>query len=127
MFNCEFRIVHKKSNLKVASWVDVALILHWFFSFLSVLNVGEIACAAPIVIAIWLVVKNGSKLFFKDSLLIGIMLALVFFVRFQTVIFSAGFGLALLLPRVPFKQLIIIVLGFLVTAFITLGISDIYV
>lgn len=122
-----FKIAYKKSNLKVASWVGLALSLYWFFPFLSVRNLVEIACIPPMVIATWLVVKNDSKLSVKDSLLIGFMLALAFSFRFQTVIFSAGFGLALLLLRVPFKHLIVIVLGFLVTAFITLGILDIYV
>lgn len=122
-----FKIAYKKSNLKVASWVGLALSLYWFFPFLSVRNLVEIACIPPMVIATWLVVKNDSKLSVKDSLLIGFMLALAFSFRFQTVIFSAGFGLALLLLRVPFKYLILIVLGFLVTAFITLGLLDIYV
>lgn len=122
-----FKIAYKKSNLKVASWVGFALSLYWFFPFLSVRNLVEIACLPPMVIATWIVIKNDSKLTFKDSLLIGFMLALAFSIRFQTVIFSAGFGLALLLLRVPFKHLLLIVLSFLVTAFITLGILDIYV
>ncbi len=122
-----FKIAYKKSNLKVASWVGVALALYWFFPFLSVRNLVEIACIPPMVIATWLVIKNDNKLTIKDSILVGVMLALAFSVRFQTVIFSAGLGLALLLLRVPFKNLVVIVLGFLVTAFITLGVTDIYV
>lgn len=122
-----FKIAYKKSDLKVASWVGLALSLYWFFPFLTVRNLVEIACIPPMVIATWLVVKNNDKLNVKDALLIGLMLALAFSIRFQTVIFSAGFGLALLLLRVHFKYLILIVLGFLVTAFVTLGILDIYV
>ena len=122
-----FKIAYKKSNLKVASWVGVALSLYWFFPFLSVRNLVEIACIPPMVIATWLVVKNDSKLNSRDAFLIGLMLALAFSFRFQTVIFSAGFGLALLLLRVHFKYLILIILGFLVTAFVTLGILDIYI
>lgn len=122
-----FKIAYKKSDLKVASWVGLALSLYWFFPFLTVRNLVEIACIPPMVIATWLVVKNDNKLNVKDALLIGLMLALAFSIRFQTVIFSAGFGLALLLLRVHFKYLILIVLGFLVTAFVTLGILDIYV
>lgn len=122
-----FKIAYKKSDLKVASWVGLALSLYWFFPFLTVRNLVEIACIPPMVIATWLVVKNDDKLNVKDALLIGLMLALAFSIRFQTVIFSVGFGLALLLLRVHFKYLILIVLGFLVTAFVTLGILDIYV
>lgn len=122
-----FKIAYKKSNLKVASWVGLALSLYWFFPFLSVRNLVEIACIPPMVIATWLVIKNNNKLSVKDALLVGFMLALAFSIRFQTVIFSAGFGLVLLLLRVPFKHLLLIVIGFLVTSFITLGILDIYV
>jgi len=122
-----FKIAYKKSNLKVASWVGLALSLYWFFPFLSVRNLVEIACIPPMVIATWLVVKNDSKLNLRDAFLIGLMLALAFSFRFQTVIFSAGFGLALLLLRVHFKYLVLIIFGFLVTAFVTLGILDIYI
>ena len=122
-----FKIAYKKTNLKVASWVGLALSLYWFFPFLSVRNLVEIACIPPMVIATWLVVKNDSKLNIKDAFLVGLMLALAFSFRFQTVIFSAGFGLALLLLRVQFKYLVLVVVGFLVTAFVTLGILDIYV
>lgn len=122
-----FKIAYKKSDLKVASWVGLALSLYWFFPFLTVRNLVEIACIPPMVIATWLVVKNDNKLNVKDALWIGLMLALAFSIRFQTVMFSAGFGLALLLLRVHFKYLILIILGFLVTAFVTLGILDIYV
>ncbi len=122
-----FKIAYKKSNLKVASWVGLALALYWFFPFLSVRNLVEIACIPPMVIATWLVVKNDDKLNNKDALLVGLMLALAFSVRFQTIIFSAGFGLALLILRVKFKYLILIFIGFITTAFVTLGILDIYV
>lgn len=122
-----FKIIYKKTNLKVASYAAIALSLYWFFPFLSVRNLVEIACIPPMVIATWLVIKNDNKLNIKDALLIGFMLAIAFSIRFQTVIFSAGFGLALLLLRVQFKYLVLIVLGFIVTAFVTLGLSDIYV
>lgn len=122
-----FKIAYKKSDLKVASWVGIALALYWFFPFLSVRNLVEIACIPPMVIATWLVVKDDGKLTIKDSLLVGVMLALAFSFRFQTAIFSVGFGFALVLMRVQLKYLVLMVVGFLVTSFITLGLLDIYV
>jgi len=71
--------------------------------------------------------KNENKLTSKNALLIGLMLALAFSIRFQTIIFSAGFGLALLLLRVQFRYLVLIIVGFLATSFVTLGLLDIYV
>lgn len=122
-----FKIAYKRSNLKVASWVGVALALYWFMPFLSVRNLIETVCIPPMVIATWLVLKNDSKISAKDALLAGVMLAIAFTIRFQSSIFTAGFGLALLIMRIPFKSLLLIVFGFLTTAFITLGLPDIYV
>ena len=122
-----FKIVYKKTNLKVASWVGVALALYWFFPFLSVRNLVEMVCIPPMVIATWLVIKNDNKLSNKDAFYVGILLALAFSIRFQTSIFTVGFGLALLLIRTPVKNLLVISLGFLVTAFLTQGLLDMYV
>jgi hypothetical protein len=122
-----FKIAYKKSNLTVASYVGLALALYWFFPFLSVRNLVEVACIPPLVIATWLVIKSDGKLTGKSAFYIGCMLALAFSFRFQTIIFSAGFGLALLLMRTPFKFLVLIFVGFVVTAFLTLGLLDIYV
>lgn len=122
-----FKIAYKRTNLKVASWVGIALSMYWFMPFLSVRNLIEIVCIPPMVMATWLVIKNDSKISTKDALLAGVMLALAFTVRFQSSIFTAGFGLALLIMRVPFKSLFLIAFGFLTTAFITLGLPDIYV
>lgn len=123
-----FKIAYKKSNLKVASWVGLALSLYWFTPFLSVRNLIETVCIPPLVIATWLILKNDvNKISFKDAALAGLMLALGFTIRFQSSIFTAGFGLALLIMRVPFKTLLIIALSFIFTAFVTLGLPDIYI
>lgn len=122
-----FKIAYKKSNLKVATWVGLALSIYWFMPFLSVRNLIETVCIPPMVIATWLVIKNDSKLTIKQSLLIGFMLAISFTIRFQSSIFTAGFGLALLILRIPFKYLFLIAFSFLLTSFITLGIPDIFI
>ena len=94
-----FKIAYKKSNLKVASWVGIALALYWFIPFLSVRNLVETACIPPMIIATWLIIKNDSKTSKLDAFYIGAMLAISFSLRFQTSIFAAGFGLALLLMK----------------------------
>lgn len=124
-----FKIAYKRANLKVASWVALALSLYWFMPFLSVRNLIEVVCIPPMVMATWLVLKsdNVKLISWKDALLAGVMLAIAFTVRFQSSIFTAGFGLALLIMRVPFKTLVLIAFGFLTTSFLTLGLPDIYV
>ena len=121
-----FKIAYKKSNLKVASWVGIALSLYWFIPFLSVRNLVETVCIPPMIIATWLVIKNDTKMPNKEAFYIGALLAISFSLRFQTSIFAAGFGLALLILKTPFKNLIFILFGFLSVVTITQGVGDIY-
>jgi hypothetical protein len=122
-----FKIAYKLSNLKVASWVGLALSLYWFYPFLSVRNLVEIVCIPPMVIATWLAYRDDFKFSGKAAFIIGAWLAVAFSLRFQSVIFTAGFGLGLLILRVSFKNVVLVILGFLVVAGITQGFLDIYV
>lgn len=122
-----FKIAYKRSNLQVATWVGAALALYWFFPFLSVRNLVEIVCIPPMMIATWLVYKNDYKFSGKTAFIIGAWLAIAFSIRFQSIIFTAGFGLALLILRVSFKNILLVILGFIVFAGITQGLLDIYV
>ena len=121
-----FKITYKKSNLKVASWVAIALALYWFIPFLSVRNLVETVCIPPMIIATWLAIKNNDKISNKSAFYIGALFAISFSIRFQTSIFAAGFGLALILIKTPFKTLVMVALGFISIASITQGIGDIY-
>ena len=121
-----FKIAYKKSNLKVASWVGLALSLYWFVPFLSVRNLVETVCIPPLMIATWLIIKYESKISFKNAFYVGALLAISFSIRFQTSIFAAGFGLALLLMRIPLKSLLGVAFGFILIASFTQGIADIY-
>lgn len=122
-----FKISYKRSNLQIATWVGMALSIYWFFPFLSVRNLVEITCIPPMVIATWLVYKNDFKLSGKTAFIIGALLAVAFSLRFQSVIFTAGFGLALLILRIPFKNVFLVIVGFLVFAGLTQGLLDMYV
>ena len=77
-----FKIAYKKSNLKVASWVGIALSLYWFIPFLSVRNLVETVCIPPMIIATWLVIKNDTKMPNKEAFYIGALLAISFSLRF---------------------------------------------
>ncbi len=122
-----FKIAYKRANLRVATWVGMALSLYWFFPFLSVRNLVEITCIPPMVIATWLVYKDDFKFSGKTAFIIGSLLALAFSLRFQSIIFTAGFGLALLILRVSFKNILLVVIGFFIIAGVTQGLLDIYV
>lgn len=123
-----FKIAYKKSNKQVATWVGLLLALYWFMPFLSVRNLVEVACIPPLMIATWHIVKYEKQILpLKSALIIGATLALGFSIRFQTALFIAGFGLALLLIKTSFRNLIFIAVGFIVTVCMTQGIPDILV
>ena len=122
-----FKIAYKRSNLQVATWVGAALAIYWFYPFLSVRNLVEITCIPPMIIATWLVYRTDFKFSGKEAFYIGSLLAVAFSMRFQTIIFAAGFGLALLILRTSFKNIVLIILGFLFVAGLTQGAMDLYV
>jgi hypothetical protein len=117
-----YRIVEKISGVRTAKIVGLMLAIFWMFPFLSVRNLVEVACIPPLVLATWLAVKNENNSFLK-YLSIGVLLGLSFNIRFQTILFAGGFGLALFIQR-KWIPGIATALGFLVCAIIIQGGAD---
>jgi len=93
-----YKIAEKLTNKQVAWQVGWLLGLLWFWPFLCVRNLVEVACIPMLVLATWIAVKDDRSTF-KKYLLIGILLGVAFNIRFQSVLFAGGFGLALLFGR----------------------------
>ncbi|MBS1638093.1 MAG: hypothetical protein JST26_19420 [Bacteroidetes bacterium] len=119
-----FKITYKRSNLKVASYVGLMFAVLWFMPFMSVRNLVEYVCIPPLMFATWYLVKNDFKLNAKYALLTGLMLGIGFSIRFQTLFFTAGFGIALLILRTPFKYLLLIALSFAAMVLLSQGLVD---
>ncbi|MFM2047620.1 MAG: hypothetical protein RI955_166, partial [Bacteroidota bacterium] len=113
------KITEKIANTDTAKKVGLVLALFWIFPFLSVRNLVEMACIPPLIIATWLVVKN-EKIKITTALLIGLLLGIGFNIRFQTILFSFGFGLALFIER-KFIAGILVGVGFLICAALVQG------
>ena len=105
-----YKIAFKQAGLKTARQCGLLLAILFFMPMLSVRNLVEVVCTAPLLLATWYVLKNESNTI-KYSLFAGALLGIAFTVRFQTVFFLSGFGLALLLQK-QFKNLLWIVTGF---------------
>ncbi len=119
-----FKIAYRRSNLQVASYVGLMLAIFWFMPFLSVRNLVEFVCIPPLMLATWYLVKNDMKLNTRYALLTGLMLGLAFSIRFQTLFFTAGFGIALLVLKTPFRHLLQMALAFIVIVTLTQGVVD---
>jgi hypothetical protein len=115
-----YKIAFKQGGIRPARQAGLLLAILFFMPILSVRNLVEVVCTVPLLFATWFVLKNENKNNFKLMLAAGIMLGLAFTVRFQTVFFLSGFGLALLI-RKQWKNLLWIAAGFIVcVAFIQL-------
>lgn len=93
-----FRITERISNRNTAKMTALLLAVLWFMPFLSVRNMVEIVSIPILMYGTWLVITNQDK---KNKNLIflmaGLLLGIAFNIRFQTMIFAFGIGLALII------------------------------
>lgn len=120
-----YRITEKLTNLNYAKQVGLLLAIFWLWPFLSVRNLIEVVCIPMLMWATWLAIKNekGNFLYYAC---VGVVLGLAFNIRFQTLFFSAGFILALLIQK-RLKQTIATGLGILICATAIQGGIDWYI
>ena len=121
-----YKIADKLSGIKAAKTIGFLLGLLWFMPMMSVRNLIEFSCIPPLMYATWLVVKNEGKDKLIPFLYVGLLLGLGFNIRFQTVIFIGGFGLAMLILK-RWKESILIVFGFLIVTVIVQACTDMIV
>lgn len=118
-----YQIALIKSELKVARIVGLLLAAYWFMPFLSVRNLVEVVCSIPLIVATYLIIKTENKTTISQHLLAGFFLGIAFCTRFQTLLFTGGFGLALWATG-RFKGMCWVALGFVLTAGAIQGITD---
>lgn len=118
-----YRIVEKLSSRKAAVTAGLLLSLYFFMPVLSVRNLVEVVCIPFLIYGTWLLIKKGEEAKLVNYLLAGIVLGLAFSVRFQTITFSFGFGLALLIQK-KFKGAIVFGLAYMACALLVQGILD---
>lgn len=117
-----YKITLQYSTKKVAWYVGIFLTFYWFMPFMSVRNLVEFVCVPPILMAIYHC--GPGKGTTRSFLLAGLWLGIAFSIRFQSVFITAGLGLALLILRTPFKQLLLLTLSFLVVVVLSQGLVD---
>ncbi|MFZ4401733.1 MAG: glycosyltransferase family 39 protein [Bacteroidales bacterium] len=119
-----YKIVEKSANKKLAIQTGLLLALFWFFPWISVRNLAEVASIPFLIWAVWLIYKKQEfNEFAKEFLLAGFLFGLAFSTRFQTALFISGVGLVLLL-RWQLKSILLLCIGFLFSVFLFEGLVD---
>ncbi len=90
-----YKIANKYAEQKVALLIAWLLAVLWFMPWLSVRNLVEFQCIPFLLWGVWLYIKKDSPSI-KMILLSGLISGIAFSIRFQSLFFLAGFGLALL-------------------------------
>ncbi len=117
-----YKITKLYSNAKVAWYVGLFMALYWFMPFICVRNLAEFVCVPPTLIGIWLLIKPMPTL--KNYVIAGLLFGIAFSMRFQIVFVLAGIGVALLLYKTKFKNILAIAISFFGLILLTNGIVD---
>lgn len=105
-----YRIAELVSTKETARTTGILLALYWFFPNASVRNLVEVACIPFLMISTWMLLKPVSKNIFLHFFLAGMVAGIAFSVRFQSILFVGGLGLALLVQK-KWKEAILFGIG----------------
>ena len=120
-----YRITKVIANQKAAFVVGLIAACLWFFPFLSVRTMSEWT-SIPIVLwafDIYYVSKSRKT---KQYLLIGLILAIAFAVRYQTAFITLGFGIGILVKD-KWKPFFIMSAAFVFVTVLVQGVGDYFV
>ncbi len=120
-----YLIAKQYSNSRVAWYTGIFLALFWFMPFISVRNLAEFVSVPPVLIAIYLLIKNNRNT--RDYLLAGLWLGIGISMRFQLVFILIGLAIGLLIQRTNIKSLLLILGGFCISAFLGTCLIDIVI
>ncbi len=122
-----YRITEKLSDKKSAKLVGLLLAAFWFMPWISIRNLVEVVAIPFLFISTWIIVKNENN---KKKLLIfiwaGFIAGIAFSIRYQTIIYTGGMGLALIFQK-QIREVVLFGLGYIVSLFLFQGLIDIFV
>jgi hypothetical protein len=122
-----YRIALRLSGQPDIAWrTGLLLALLYFMPFLAVRNLVEVACIPFLMWGSWLLVKEDEGPRARAAMLAGIAIGLAVNIRFQTIFFAAGPGLALLVHR-QWRPMLLYGIGFLLPLVVIQGSLDLMV
>jgi len=121
-----YKITEKISNITAARSVGLFLALFWMMPWLSVRNLVEIICIPFLIYGVWIIVSRyEDPKPFKWFFLAGLIMGVAFSLRFQTVFFVGGIGLAVLYQK-KWKEMLVLALGYLISIVLIQCIPDMF-
>jgi hypothetical protein len=122
-----YKIAEKISNKETAKIAGLLLAVFWFMPWFSVRNLVEIVPIPLLIISTWIILKKSdNRLDWKSFLFAGLIAGIAFSIRYQTMIFAGGMGLALLFQK-KYRQGIIFGVGYFIMVAIIQGGIDYYI
>ncbi|MGD1044379.1 MAG: glycosyltransferase family 39 protein [Bacteroidota bacterium] len=118
-----YKIAEVLSNQETAKKAGLLLALFWAFPFLSVRNLVEMVCIPPLMAGFFYALTSKEKM--QNVFIAGLWFGLAFVFRYQTLSMTATLGLVFLF-RKEFKQMALLIAGFLLTAVVIQGSADIF-
>lgn len=109
-----YDIALRAGGQKAARTAGLLLALLFFMPMMSVRNLVEFVCIPPLMYATWLVFKNDEEKKWMPVFSAGLLLGIACSIRFQTIFFSTGFGLVLLLQK-KWRDTFLLGLGMIVS------------
>jgi hypothetical protein len=94
-----YRIALRLSDAAIAWRTGLFLAIFYFMPFLAVRNLVEVACIPFLMLGAWRLMRTHDRPTLRDVVVAGIWIGMAVNVRFQTLFFAAGPGLALLFQR----------------------------
>ena len=122
-----YKIAEKLSDKKTARVTGLLLAVLWFMPWFSVRNLVEVVATPFLMIGTWMILKDDEKSkLLKTFLLAGFIVGLAFSVRFQTIIYGGGIGLALLFQK-KFREGIMFGVGYFAAVILIQGGIDFFI
>ncbi len=118
-----YKIAELVSGKSTARMVGLLLAIYWFMPFLSVRNLPEVACIPFLIIPTWMLLKPSRIPFALHFVLAGFIAGIAFSIRFQSILFIGGLGLALLIQK-KWKEGILFSAGAALSMALVQGIID---
>jgi hypothetical protein len=121
-----YKIAEKLSDRRSARMVGLLLAILWFMPWVSVRDLVEMSCIPFLVLAVWFIVSRDQSGQTSAYLLSGLFLGLAFDIRPQTILFSFGLIIAVLI-QLKWKEAITLIIGALIPVFLIQGIVDYFI
>lgn len=122
-----YKITKKISGKQSARLAGLLLAALWFMPWASVRNLVEVVSIPFLFISTWMILNAGEKRSpLLTFLLAGFVAGIAFSVRYQTMIYAVGMGMALLF-RKEIREAILFGIGYLLSMIVFQGMVDYFI